>query len=108
MVGIRSMPGNPYDGHTLAVTLEQVKMLAERAPTTAIVDRSYRVVEVKGVRILRSGQRRGPQPAAADEEAAAYLQLYAPATSGVGRSGAATGYGNRCARHLNKELFRMD
>ncbi len=59
VVGMRSMPGNPYDGHTLAETLEQVGILAERAPTTVIVDKGYRGVEVDGVRILRSGQRRG-------------------------------------------------
>lgn len=59
VVGMRSMPGNPYDGHTLAETLEQVSILAERAPKTAIVDRGYRGVEVQGVQILRSGQRRG-------------------------------------------------
>ena len=56
---MRSMPGNPYDGHTLSETLEQVGILAERAPTTAIVDKGYRGVEVEGVRILRSGQKRG-------------------------------------------------
>lgn len=59
VVGMRSMPGNPYDGHTLAETLEQVGILTERRPTTAIVDKSYRGVEVEGVRILRSGQKRG-------------------------------------------------
>ncbi|ODS94980.1 MAG: transposase [Lautropia sp. SCN 69-89] len=59
VVGMRSMPGNPYDGHTLSETLEQVGILAERAPTTAIVDKGYRGVEVEGVRILRSGQKRG-------------------------------------------------
>ncbi len=51
--------GNPYDRHTLAETLEQIGILADRAPATAIVDRRYRGVEVDGVRILRSGQRRG-------------------------------------------------
>ena len=59
VVGMRSMPGNPYDGHTLQETLEQVSILAERKPTTAIVDKGYRGVEVDGVRILRSGQKRG-------------------------------------------------
>lgn len=61
VVGMRSMPGNPYDGHTLAETLEQVGILTgtDRLPTTAIVDKGYRGVEVEGVRILRSGQRRG-------------------------------------------------
>lgn len=61
VVGMRSMPGNPYDGHTLAETLEQVGILTgtDRPPATAIVDKGYRGVEVEGVRILRSGQRRG-------------------------------------------------
>ena len=59
VVGRRSMPGNPYDGHTLEETLEQVTILAERAPTTAIVDKGYRGVDIEGVRILRSGQKRG-------------------------------------------------
>ena len=60
MVGMRSMPGNPYDGHTLAETLEQVGILTgtDKPPATAIVDKGYRGVEVEGVRILRSGQRR--------------------------------------------------
>ena len=59
VVGMRSMPGNPYDGHTLHETLEQVSILTEHKPTTAIVDKGYRGVEVEGVRILRSGQKRG-------------------------------------------------
>lgn len=61
VVGMRSMPGNPYDGHTLAETLEQVGILTgtDRPPHTAIVDKGYRGVEMEGVRILRSGQRRG-------------------------------------------------
>ena len=61
VVGMRSMPGNPYDGHTLAETLEQVGILTgtDRPPATAIVDKGYRGVEIEGVRILRSGQKRG-------------------------------------------------
>jgi len=61
VVGMRSMPGNPYDGHTLAETLEQVGILTgvDKLPRTAIVDKGYQGVEVPGVRILRSGQKRG-------------------------------------------------
>ncbi|SAI68165.1 Uncharacterised protein [Bordetella ansorpii] len=59
VVGARSMPGNPYDGHTLAEALEQAGIIAENPITTAGIDRGYRGVEVPGVRILRSGQRRG-------------------------------------------------
>ena len=61
VVGMRSMPGNPYDGHTLAETLEQVGILTgtDKPPATAIVDKGYRGVEIEGVRILRSGQKKG-------------------------------------------------
>ncbi|WP_284415861.1 IS5 family transposase, partial [Acidovorax sp. SUPP3334] len=61
VVGMRSMPGNPYDGHTLAETLEQVGILTgtDKPPATAIVDKGYRGVQIEGVRILMSGQKRG-------------------------------------------------
>ncbi|SAI65558.1 Uncharacterised protein [Bordetella ansorpii] len=59
VVGARSMPGNPYDGHTLVEALEQAGIIAESPISTAVVDRGYRGVQVPGVRILRSGQRRG-------------------------------------------------
>ena len=61
VVGMRSMPGNPYDGHTLSETLEQVGILTgtDRPPATAIVDKDYKGVKLEGVRILMSGQKRG-------------------------------------------------
>jgi len=59
VVGMRSMPGNPYDGHTLGEAIEQVEILADNRPAMAIVDKGYRGVQVEGVQILRSGQRRG-------------------------------------------------
>lgn len=59
VVGMRSMPCNPYYGHTLAETLEQVGILADRKPTTAIVDKGCRGMEIEEVRILRSVQKRG-------------------------------------------------
>ncbi len=59
MVGMHSMPGNPYDGHTLEEAIEQVSILAERTPKTVIVDRGYQGAELEGIRILRSGQKRG-------------------------------------------------
>lgn len=60
-VGMRSMPGTPYDGHTQAKTLEQARNLTgtDKPPATAVVDKGYRSVKVEGVRILRSGQKRG-------------------------------------------------
>ena len=59
VVGMRSMPGNPWDGHTLEETLEQVGILTDRQPKVVIVDKGYQGVEVPNTQILRSGQRRG-------------------------------------------------
>jgi transposase, IS5 family len=59
VVGMRSMPGNPYDGHTLQETIEQVEILTDKRPGIAIVDKGYQGAELTGTQILRSGQRRG-------------------------------------------------
>jgi IS5 family transposase len=59
VVGMSSMPGNPYDGHTVAETLEQVGILSDAKPKIAVVDKGYRGVEIDKVCILRSGQKRG-------------------------------------------------
>jgi IS5 family transposase len=53
VVGMRSMPGNPWDGHTLAETIEQVSILAEQQPKLAVVDKGYQGVVVEGMTILR-------------------------------------------------------
>ena len=48
MVGARSFPGNPYDGHTLGEQLEQTNTLLQDigvAPTTAVVDLGFRGVD---------------------------------------------------------------
>jgi transposase, IS5 family len=48
MVGARSFPGNPYDGHTLAEQLEQTNNLLQdigTKPTTAFVDLGFRGVD---------------------------------------------------------------
>ncbi|AQW31653.1 IS5 family transposase (plasmid) [Ralstonia syzygii subsp. celebesensis] len=59
VLGARLMPGNPYDGHTLAEALEQAEILSETKPQIAIVDRGYRGVEVEGVKVYHPGLRRG-------------------------------------------------
>ncbi len=59
VVGARSFPGNPYDGHTLAPALEQVRILTDTQPDLAVVDRGYRGHGVETTRVLISGQRRG-------------------------------------------------
>lgn len=55
VVGMLSMPGNPYDGHTLDETIEQVSIVANPRPRTVMVDKGYKSAEVDGVQILRSG-----------------------------------------------------
>jgi IS5 family transposase len=59
VVGMRSMPGNPYDGHALAEALEQAAILSDATPEVAIVDRGYKGVAVDGVKIYHPGLRRG-------------------------------------------------
>lgn len=48
MVGARTFPGNPYDGHILAAQLEQTGILLEdvgRIPKQVVVDLGYRGVD---------------------------------------------------------------
>ena len=60
VVGARSMPGNPYDGHTLGEQLEQVETLTGVRPKQAFVDRGYRGADVpEGCTMYVSGQKRG-------------------------------------------------
>lgn len=61
MVGARSFPGNPYDGHILAAQLEQTTNLLqdlERSPKQAIVDLGFRGVDADnpGVEIIHRGK----------------------------------------------------
>jgi transposase, IS5 family len=61
MVGARTFPGNPYDGHTLAEQLEQVRNLCQDIgvqPKIAVVDLGYRGVDADnpGVEIIHRGR----------------------------------------------------
>jgi len=62
VVGMRALPGNPYDGHTLAEALEQVEILTDQRPALAIVDRGYRGHGVEKTQVLISGAKRGLTP----------------------------------------------
>jgi transposase, IS5 family len=62
VVGMRSFPGNPYDGHTLTPALEQVEILTDQRPDLAVVDRGYRGHGEDRTRVLISGTRRGLTP----------------------------------------------
>ena len=63
VVGMRAMPGNPYDGHTLEEALEQVEILTDQRPSLAVVDRGYRGHGVEKTQVLISGSKRGLTPA---------------------------------------------
>jgi transposase, IS5 family len=63
MVGARTFPGNPFDGHTLAQQLEQTSNLLQdlgRKPQQAIVDLGYRGVDADnpGVQIIHRGKHK--------------------------------------------------
>ena len=62
VLGMRSLPGNPCDGHTLHEALEQVEILADHRPARVFVDRGYRghaIAPGPGTAVIVSGQRRG-------------------------------------------------
>jgi IS5 family transposase len=61
MVGARTFPGKPYDGHTLAGQLEQTTTLLEKIgakPTTTVVGLGYRGVDddVPTVNVIHRGK----------------------------------------------------
>jgi IS5 family transposase len=61
-MGMRSMPGNPYDGHTVDSQVEQIGVLTSATPKMALVDRGYRGVQASaGTRLLVSRTRRLPK-----------------------------------------------
>lgn len=61
VVGMRSMPGNPYDGNTVDSQIEQIGILTGTTPKMALVDRGYRGVQARaGTRLLVSHTRRLP------------------------------------------------
>ena len=62
VVGMRSMPGNPYDGHKLREALEQVEILTDTRPKRAFVDRGYRGHGVETTAVYIAGSRRGLTP----------------------------------------------
>lgn len=62
VVGMRSMPGNPYDGHTVVSQLEQVSILTGHTPNIVLADRGYRRLQPpSGARLLISHTRRLPK-----------------------------------------------
>ena len=59
VLGARTFPGNPYDGHTLSEQLEQAHILSGVKPQRCYVDRGYRGHGEIDTQVFISGQRRG-------------------------------------------------
>jgi transposase, IS5 family len=62
VLGARALPGNPYDGHTLAAQIAQAERLTGVAVARAYVDRGYRGHDADKARVFLSGQKRGVTP----------------------------------------------
>lgn len=59
VVGMKSLPGNPYDGHTLSASLAQVERLTGALPKEAYVDRGYKGHGVDDTAVWIAGAKRG-------------------------------------------------
>lgn len=59
VVGAQSLPGSPYDGHTLGTALKQVERLTGIRPERCFVDLGYRGHDVTDVEVFKARQKRG-------------------------------------------------
>jgi transposase, IS5 family len=58
VLGIRALPGNPYDGHTLAAQIAQVERLTGERVERAYLDQGYRGHHADRARVFITRQRR--------------------------------------------------
>ena len=59
VIGAQSLPGSPYDGHTLSSALQQVERLTGQHPERCYVDLGYRGHDVTDVEVFKARQKRG-------------------------------------------------
>jgi IS5 family transposase len=62
VLGARALPGNPYDGHTLAAQIAQTERSTGVEIERAYVDRGYRGHDADRARVILAGQKRGVTP----------------------------------------------
>jgi IS5 family transposase len=62
VLGARTLPGNPFDGHTLAAQIAQTERITGVSIERAYVDRGYRGHGADKARVFLSGQKRGVTP----------------------------------------------
>ena len=58
VLGVRALPGNPYDGHTLAAQIAQAERLTGEQVERAYVDQGYRGHDADKERVFIARQRR--------------------------------------------------
>ncbi len=57
VIGMESLEGAPYDGHTLKGSLDQIERLTGEIPQEAFVDRGYKKHGVSSTSVFMSGQK---------------------------------------------------
>ena len=62
VVGMQTLPGNPFDGHTLSGAFDQIARLSDVIPERYNVDCGYHGHGVTKTSVYISGQRRGITP----------------------------------------------
>jgi IS5 family transposase len=62
VIGARALPGNPFDGHTLADQITQTERITGVPVARAYVDRGYRGHDADKGRVFVSGRKRGVTP----------------------------------------------
>jgi IS5 family transposase len=62
VLGARALPGNPFDGHTLAAQIAQTERITGVRVERAYADRGYRGHDADKARVFLSGQKRGVTP----------------------------------------------
>jgi transposase, IS5 family len=63
VLAAKAFTGNPYDGHTLAATLDQATSVSGVAPERIYVDKGYRGHDYDGLgKVMIAGRRRGLSP----------------------------------------------
>ena len=62
VLGARTLPGNPFDGHTLAAQIAQTGRITGIPVGRAYVDRGYRGHDADKARVFLPGQKRGVTP----------------------------------------------
>ena len=58
VIGIKALPGNPYDGHTLSDALDQIESITGIRPSDSYVDLGYRGNDEKSCKIHMTRNKR--------------------------------------------------